>query len=73
MFLQNKVANVEDLPLVSIVILNYNKTLLTRELLISLRRITYPEPQANAMSRCNYDQRTNGRCQLRTAVCADGQ
>jgi hypothetical protein len=34
---------------------------------------TYPEAQANAMGRCNSDQRTNGRCQLRTAVCADGQ
>jgi GT2 family glycosyltransferase len=43
MLLQNKIATTEDLPLVSIVILNYNKTLLTRELLISLRRITYPE------------------------------
>ena len=34
---------------------------------------TYPEAQAAAMSRCNSDQRTSGRCQLRTAVCADGR
>jgi hypothetical protein len=35
--------------------------------------ITYPDAQKAAMDRCNSDQRTRGRCQLRTAVCADGR
>ena len=34
---------------------------------------TYPESQRAAMQRCNSDERTGGRCQLRTAVCADGR
>jgi hypothetical protein len=34
---------------------------------------TYPEAQNAAMNRCNSDERTQGRCQLRTAVCADGR
>jgi hypothetical protein len=34
---------------------------------------TYPEAQKAAMDRCNSDQRTQGRCQFRTAVCADGR
>jgi Domain of unknown function (DUF4189) len=34
---------------------------------------TYPEAQKAAMNRCNSDERTQGRCQLRTAVCADGR
>lgn len=34
---------------------------------------TYPEAQRNAMSRCNSDERTQGRCQNRTVACADGR
>jgi Domain of unknown function (DUF4189) len=34
---------------------------------------TYPGAQNAAMTRCNSDERTQGRCQLRTAVCADGR
>jgi hypothetical protein len=34
---------------------------------------TYPAAQNGAMNRCNSDQRTRGRCQLRAAVCADGR
>jgi hypothetical protein len=34
---------------------------------------TYPEAQSAALNRCNSDERTQGRCQLRTAVCADGR
>jgi hypothetical protein len=34
---------------------------------------TYPAAQNGAMNRCNSDERTQGRCQLRTAVCADGR
>lgn len=34
---------------------------------------TYPEAQRNAMSRCNADDRTRGRCQNRTVACADGR
>jgi Domain of unknown function (DUF4189) len=34
---------------------------------------TYPEAQNAAMSRCNSDERTGGRCQPRTAACADGR
>jgi GT2 family glycosyltransferase len=56
MNLQNKVANIEDLPLVSIVILNYNKTMLTRELLISLRRITYPEVEIILVDNASNDR-----------------
>jgi GT2 family glycosyltransferase len=56
MTLHNKVANIEDLPLVSIVILNYNKTLLTRELLISLRRVTYPEVEIILVDNASNDR-----------------
>jgi hypothetical protein len=34
---------------------------------------TYPEAQNAAMARCNADERTRGRCQHRTAACADGR
>jgi Domain of unknown function (DUF4189) len=34
---------------------------------------TYPDAQKAAMNRCNSDERTQGRCQFRTAVCADGR
>jgi hypothetical protein len=34
---------------------------------------TYPEAQNAAMARCNSDERTRGRCQTRTTVCADGR
>jgi TPR repeat protein len=34
---------------------------------------TYPEAQNNALGRCNADQRSRGRCQSRTAACADGR
>lgn len=34
---------------------------------------TYPEAQAASLGRCNADERTRGRCQFRTAVCADGR
>jgi hypothetical protein len=34
---------------------------------------TYPEAQNAAMARCNSDERTRGRCQSRTTVCADGR
>ena len=56
MMLQSKVEHTEDLPLVSIVILNYNKTLLTRELLISLRRITYPEVEILLVDNASNDR-----------------
>ena len=35
--------------------------------------MTYPQAQAAAMERCNSDQRSRGRCQFRTAACADGR
>lgn len=56
MILQSKIAYTEELPLVSIVILNYNKTLLTRELLISLRRITYPEVEIILVDNASADR-----------------
>jgi hypothetical protein len=34
---------------------------------------TYPDAQKAALNRCNSDERTQGRCQFRTAVCADGR
>jgi hypothetical protein len=34
---------------------------------------TYPEAQNAALARCNSDERTRGRCQTRTTVCADGR
>ena len=34
---------------------------------------TFPEAQSAALNRCNADGRTRGRCQFRTAVCADGR
>lgn len=34
---------------------------------------TYPEAQNAAMDRCNSDERSHGRCQPRTAACADGR
>lgn len=35
--------------------------------------MTYPQAQGYALGRCNSDQRTHGRCQFRTATCADGR
>ena len=35
--------------------------------------MSYPEAQNAAMERCNSDERTQGRCQPRTAACADGR
>ena len=35
--------------------------------------MTYPEAQTAAVGRCNSDERTQGRCQFRTAACADGR
>jgi Domain of unknown function (DUF4189) len=35
--------------------------------------MTYPTAQNAAMERCNSDERTQGRCQPRTAACADGR
>ena len=35
--------------------------------------MTYPEAQNAAMGRCNSDERSRGRCQPRTAACADGR
>jgi Domain of unknown function (DUF4189) len=34
---------------------------------------TYPEAQNAAIARCNSDERSAGRCQPRTAACADGR
>jgi hypothetical protein len=34
---------------------------------------TYSEAQNAALVRCNADERSQGRCQSRTAVCADGR
>jgi len=34
---------------------------------------TYPNAQNAALARCNSDERTRGRCQTRTTVCADGR
>lgn len=34
---------------------------------------TYPEAQNAVLARCNSDERTQGRCQPRTAACADGR
>jgi hypothetical protein len=34
---------------------------------------SYPEAQNAAMVRCNSDERSQGRCQPRTAACADGR
>jgi Domain of unknown function (DUF4189) len=34
---------------------------------------TGPEAQKAAVERCNNDERTRGRCQLRTMVCGDGR
>lgn len=34
---------------------------------------SYPEATINAKARCNADQRTRGRCEIRTALCADGR
>ena len=34
---------------------------------------TYPEAQNAAIARCNADERSQGRCQPRTAACADGR
>ena len=34
---------------------------------------TYPEAQNAAIGRCNADERSQGRCQPRTAACADGR
>lgn len=34
---------------------------------------TYPGSREAALNRCNADDRTGGRCQFRTAVCADGR
>jgi len=35
--------------------------------------MTYPEAQSAALGRCNSDERAQGRCQFRTAACADGR
>ena len=35
--------------------------------------MTYPDAQGAAVGRCNSDERTQGRCQFRTAACADGR
>jgi len=35
--------------------------------------MTYPDAQNAAMGRCNSDERSQGRCQPRTAACADGR
>jgi hypothetical protein len=35
--------------------------------------MTYPEAQGAALGRCNADERSRGRCQSRTAACADGR
>ncbi len=35
--------------------------------------LTYPASQSAAMERCNADERSQGRCQVRTAACADGR
>ncbi len=35
--------------------------------------MTYPEAQSAAIGRCNADERSQGRCQPRTAACADGR
>jgi hypothetical protein len=34
---------------------------------------TYPEAQTAALSRCNSDERSQGRCTSRIAACADGR
>jgi len=34
---------------------------------------TYPDAQNAALARCNADERSQGRCQPRTAACADGR
>ena len=34
---------------------------------------TTPDAQKAALERCNSDQRTNKRCQLRIVVCGDGR
>jgi hypothetical protein len=34
---------------------------------------TYPEAQQAALARCNNDERTRNRCQIRTVVCGDGR
>ena len=34
---------------------------------------TYPDAQSAALTRCNSDERSGGRCQPRTAACADGR
>jgi hypothetical protein len=34
---------------------------------------TYPDAQNAALARCNSDERSQGRCQPRTAACADGR
>jgi hypothetical protein len=34
---------------------------------------SYPEAQNSALVSCNSDQRSQGRCQSRTTVCADGR
>lgn len=33
--------------------------------------MTYPQTQGSALGRCNSDRRTHGRCQFRTATCAN--
>src|SRR4029077_11643320 len=34
---------------------------------------TYPQAQSAAIGRCNAEERSQGRCQPRTAACADGR
>lgn len=43
------------------------------KLSFTARGSTFPEAQTNALNYCNSDSRTGGRCQFRTAVCADGR
>ena len=43
------------------------------KLSFTARGSTFPEAQTNAVNYCNADPRTGGRCQFKTAVCADGR
>lgn len=35
--------------------------------------VTYPDAQRAALDRCKSDERSQGRCQMRTTACADGR
>lgn len=43
------------------------------KLSFTAKGMTFPEAQTNSLNYCNSDKRTGGRCQFRTAVCADGR